>query len=229
MNDGKSETSVIPQETFVPVELIDRSGFVPRGGSKNIGGDLSEYITGIRCDENPEKMALRLKWDHQRLKIKYALPPQSEKYNNPKEYLEKLKEIAEERDIKIFGPEQYQDRYHEEPKEGFTDDIDGIIYVTPDKNDLVTAYRIEHEIVHAMQVKNSDMRNERPVEEMEYEAYVVANLSLINLDKDPVGTFDHIFALGLIGSCRSWYKKRGKIGAWDELMEMEKKDSQIEK
>jgi len=229
MIDGKNETSAIPQETFVPMELIDRSKFVPRGGNKNIGGDLSEYITGIRCEENPEKMALRLKWDHNRLKIKYALPPQSEKYNNPKEYIQKLKQIAKEREIKIFGPEEYQDRYHEELKEGSTDDIDGMVYVTPDKNDFVTAYRIEHEIVHSMQVNNGDMRNKRPVEEMEYEAYVVANLNLKNLDKDPIGTFDYIFVLGLIRSCQDWYKKRGETGAWDRLMEVEKKDNQIEK
>ena len=229
MNDGKSEIGVMPQEIFMPVELIDRSGFVPRSGVKTIGRNLSEYITGIDCYENPETMSARLKWDHQRLKIKYGLPNQVEKYENPGKYIEKLRQIAEEKEIKIFGPLEYLDRYQKELTEGSTDDGDGIIYVKEDENDLVTAFRIEHEMVHAMQVENNDIKKGRPIEEMEYEAYVVANLNLKNLDKDPIGTFDYIFVLGLIRSCQDWYKKRGETGAWDRLMEVEKKDSQIEK
>lgn len=200
---------------FVPVESIDRSMFVPKNGVENIGRNLSEYITGIDCYKDPEAMSARLKWDHQRLKIKYGLPSQVEKYENPEKYIEKLRQIAKEKGIGIGSPQDYQDRYQKELKEGSTDDEDGIVYVKEDKNDLVTAFRIEHEMVHAMQIKNGDIKNGKPIEEMEYEAYVMANLNLKNLDKDPVGTFDHIFALGLIRSCRNWYKKRGGVGVWD--------------
>lgn len=216
MNDGKSENVAFSGTGFVPIDLIDRTGFVPKNGVGSLGGNLSEYITGINCYENPEIMSVRLKWDHQRLKIKYGLPSQVEKYGNPKEYIEKLRQIAKEKEIKIFGPEEYLDRYHKELTEGSSDDEDGIVYVKESENELVTASRIEHEMVHAMQIKNNDIKKGRPVEEMEYETYVVANLNLNNLEKDPIGTFDYIIALGLIRSCRNWYQKRGKVAIWDE-------------
>ena len=183
--------------------------------TNNVAGNLSEYVTGIRCDNgDKQKLVERLMTDHFRLKKEYGLPEQKLKYNDVLGYIVALNRIAKQKGIYIYGSEDYSKKFGGSLEEGFCDDETGDIYINEIVNPLVKASVLEHEIVHGMQVANGDVINGRSIEEMEYEAYVVANCKLSLLKTDPTSVFDHMFAMGMVRSCDSWYKRNGGVPKW---------------
>jgi len=180
---------------------------------------LIEYVTGLRIED--PKLIEKLENDQIAIREKYKLPKREDRFDNPENYENYLRKIAEENGIKVVSKNEYNAKYssdffREDSLAGAVYDGDNkVISVDIDNSDengyLKSLINFEHETIHSLQDKNSPGME---IEQQEYEAYV-ANWGMDYLKRNPdaiATVFD--FAVG--GSVNHWYKeesdkKREKI------------------
>lgn len=174
---------------------------------------LTEYVTGLRIED--PKLIEKLENDQLAIREKYKLPKREDRFDNPQNYENYLRKIAEENGIKVVSKEEYTTEYDKDFFENsflagaVYDNDHKVIAVDIDNSDensyLKSLINFEHETIHSLQDKNSPNME---IEQQEYEAYVANwNIDYLKRNTDAIGTvFD--FAVG--GSVNNWYREENK-------------------
>lgn len=179
----------------------------PRLPSEN----LAKGITGIEIGD--AEMTPRLLDDHYSLKQKYNLPDRGLRFENPNEYINQLNKIAKDNGIPIRDASEWESFFQNHPAGAVFDDSGKQIFVdfrTAIDDPLTYSGLLEHELVHALQNRRYPGM---PVEVMEYEAYITANMSLANVKSDPKNIQETIFN-NIEFSVDHWYKEKGLQNPW---------------
>lgn len=176
-------------------------------GSAEFSTKLAEYITGLRPD-NP-MIVERLIEDQKIIRAKYGLPKR-EAINNPYEYELTLRKIAGSLGVSIKSRSECGSFFEEYNNVGAAHfEKENKIGVDIDRSNLKSYSKsmstLEHELIHALQHKNSPRM---PIELMEYEAYVACgNNELLREDLELVKT---IFQYLIGASVMHWYSQESK-------------------
>ena len=191
-------------------KIFNDNGNIETGESDEYGDRLSDYLTGMR-PEDP-RMPERLVNDHYMLREKYHLPDEKMADQDMPEYERRLKEIAKKAGVKIKGTDEAGKFFKEYPMAGaahFEETKE--IAVNIDRSSA-GSYRssldsLEHEVIHALQNKNTP---DMPIEAMEYEAYIAANLNVKAIQEespDRTEGIRAIFQYAIGSSIENWYKE----------------------
>ncbi len=154
---------------------------------------LSEYLTGLK-PEDP-RMLERLSTDQETIRAKYNLPS----WNlSPSEFERALMQIAQSVNVKIKSKSECGKFFEENPFAGAVHFDEGQIGTDIDRTDRSVYLRsldtLEHELVHAMQHRQSQRM---PIELMEYEAYVSnSNLEFLKEHPEEVNNIFFNFFVG---------------------------------
>lgn len=213
MNTGTSQT----EAEGVGDESLERDtwpGHVEE--PVDLPAQLAPYVTGLSL--NDPLLAERMIEDGHRLRAKYGLPNR-EAMTDPHEYERRLRAIADSLDVPVRGAFECGTFFTENPSAAavYFEEVRKI-GVPIDRSTRQRYGRslvnLEHEIVHAVQWKESPRMSP---EEMEYEAYVACGRNEI-LRGNPV-TVRAVFSL-IGASVNHWYKdqseKEGRkiVPAW---------------
>jgi hypothetical protein len=176
------------------------------------------YVTGIwPTPGNEYLIAQRMEQDHYVIKQKYGLPPRDLRADNLVEYIRQLEKIAQQNNIPIRSSTEYQAFFSKFSSVGgvYDDALRSIFVPLVDRNNtqMLTKYAgsLEHELIHGLQDKQYPGM---PIEAMEYEAYVGANMSLGYLMSNPIDAIDTIFSFYVRGSVNHWYYEKQEIKPW---------------
>ncbi len=191
---------------------------------------MIKYITGIDYVLGKESLLRdRLLEDHDIVKSKYNLPDSRLRSDSPSEYISKLEEIGKKHDISIRNNYEMEVffRGNEQIKAVFMEKSNEIFVPLVNKNNykelIGYAENLEHELIHALQHKYYP---NLPVEAMEYEAYVGANVSIEYLKEFPLDSIEKDFNT-IKSSIEYWYESNELIAPWSN--EVKKVDNISEK
>lgn len=183
--------------------------------SDNYHGRLAEHITGIpleRMDELIEKVFT----DRQEIIETYGLPDSTLLFENPEAYRQELFRVADEKGIKIMThndlSEEDKIKYTDLIRTGsawYDDDLKAVVCSSTETVNQFKLRELTHEIVHGIDLKDKKIGQEISIEEVEYRAYIVADISKEKLEKrdnDTKKGVESLFSDGKIaGSCFSYY------------------------
>lgn len=179
------------------------------GSSRHFTSLLAEYVTGIPLEKYSELVESML-IDKGKIRQRYGLPSEELKASNSSRYIELLKEIAEQNDLRILPENRRPDSNNTVALANgpMYDDISHTIYVNEGRGP--TSW--EHELVHGLE----DRFNEgMTVERMEYEAYLCGINSRTFADPDwqvdAVGIFWGVIAAT---SLEAYYQDFGLDNPW---------------
>lgn len=131
---------------------------------------LAEYITGIPL-EDYSRLAEKMLVDRKKVRQKYSLPSEEMKKCDSLKYVELLKDIAKQNNLRIL-PENMRPESDNNVALGngpMYDDVSHTIYLNEGRKLTSLVHAFEHELVHGLQ----DRFNEGiTVEYREYEAYL---------------------------------------------------------
>jgi glucuronate isomerase len=181
---------------------------------------LAEYITGIpleRMDELIEKVSV----DRQEIIETYRLPDSTLLFKNPETYRQELFRVADENGIKIMThndlSEEDKIKYANFIKTGSAWYDEGLKAVVCSSTETVNQFKLReltHELIHGIDLKDKKLGEDISVEEAEYRAYIVADISKEKLEKRDDITksgVESLFSDGKIaGSCFSYYIEKSK-------------------
>lgn len=201
------DLSQVVEEVSEP-EGVDHE--VSKFGSEEFSTKLSEYLIGLKIDD--PQIVERLIEDQKIIRAKYGLPS-VDTVANPTEYERLLRAMAEDLGVEIKSTGEFGKFFDESHAGGvyFEDQNKiGVDINTESRESYIRSINIlEHELIHALQHKNSPRM---PIELMEYEAYVAGgnNEAL----KDDPELVDFVFRYLIGNSVSHWYsfesKKRGE-------------------
>ncbi len=188
----------------------DRDYEVNKFGSEEFTTKLSEYLIGLKIDD--PQIVERLIEDQKIIRVKYGLPSVGS-ITSPTEYERSLRVIAGDLGVEIKNTGEFGKFFDESHASGvyFEDQNKiGVDINTESRESYIRSINIlEHELIHALQNKNSPRM---PIELMEYEAYIAGgnNEAL----KDDPELVDFVFRHLIGASVSHWYsfesKKRGE-------------------
>jgi|GEM_PF-5547661 len=178
------------------------------------------YITGIWLEPGNEyKLVQRMQEDSLVVRQKYNLPPRQLKVDQPAEYINQLKAIAQKEGVPIRSGAEFQ-RFFENHSAAavYFGDTKTIVVPLRDINEYKEVFKfatnLEHELTHALQDKYYPGM---PIEAMEYEAYAI-NRSPTFLENKPLDAIDISFSFYIRGSVNHWYKDQEIISKpWDDI------------
>jgi|GEM_PF-2940061 len=180
---------------------------------------MIKYITGIDYVLGKESLLRdRLLEDHDIVKSKYNLPDSRLRSDSPSEYISKLEEIGKKHDISIRNNYEMEVffRGNEQIKAVFMEKSNEIYVPLVNKNNyeelIGYAENLEHELIHALQHKYYP---NLPVEAMEYEAYVGANVSIEYLKEFPLDSIEKDFS-AIKSSIEYWYESNELMIPWSD-------------
>lgn len=200
---------------FVDLDAMDRSNFVWNRFTDKFD-QMMMYVTGIdRNDEDQEKVKRRLMFDRAEVRSKYGLPVWAGDYDDG--YISAIRARYETEGIVLGDENDFKEKFGKDlMSSGFCDDESLTVYVNSQKlasrDTRGEAKVLEHEFVHAMQVKTGRMLT-KPPEQNEYEALVAANLNVWRMEEDMNSAIDYI-AGGMIRSVESRYERKGLKAPW---------------
>lgn len=168
---------------------------------------LSEYITGLK-PEDPQIIE-RLIEDQKIIRAKYDLPKR-EAISNPYEYERALRSIADSLGVSIKSKSECGSYFEEYTGIGAAHfENENKIGIDINRSNLESYSKsmstLEHELIHALQHKNSPRM---PIELMEYEAYIACgNNEILRDNQDLVKT---VFQYLIGTSVMHWYTQESK-------------------
>lgn len=195
------------EELIVESEVQDEQS---EFGLDEFATKLSEHLIGMKIDD--PQIVERLVEDQKVIRAKYGLPS-VDSMPSPSEYERLLRNIAEDLGAEIKSTDEFGKFFDESHAGGvyFEDQnkigVD-INYATRESY-IRSINVLEHELIHALQHRNSPRM---PIELMEYEAYIAGgNNEALRDDPELV---DFVFRYLIGNSVSHWYsfesKKRGE-------------------
>ena len=197
---SEPEIEAEPKQQFSKEQIDFRA-------KQEYGSRLAEYITGMRPED--EKMVDRLAEDQKVIRAKYHLPAIGE-ISLLTDYERYLRQRAEELGVEIRPTSACGDFFKEYPMAGGVSfGNEKRIGMNVVKDDADTYKRslaiLEHELIHALQAKDSPLM---PIELKEYEAYIArGNMDYLRTNQRAI---EAVFGLLIGSSVNMWYSSRSK-------------------
>ena len=182
---------------------------------------LAEYLTGIPL-EDKQTLLPRIIADKQKIHAELNFPMVETRVDQPADYRIQLVERANQEGIEVISFKDVpdwvleKDSWIKKTREGgsltagcYSEDLDCIILGDPSSEDPKVLSVFGHELVHAIDYKKMKQTGvqEYTIEELEYRAYLLADMSERQLLRDDgEKALDSLFGDFMIsGSCFGYY------------------------